>query len=149
MSAQHIVNESDQKTEVNLEHDNERVARRETITSVSESYPATPRDPHKSKGVNSLVLLATKEDIREIREDPTSMPLVLMYKGEILVSNDMNHLPFGVCSVLQDFGDVFLDKVPTGLPPLRGIEHQIYFILGATLPNRARYRTNPEETKEI
>ena len=31
----------------------------------------------------------------------------------------------------------------------RGIEHQIDLILGATLPNRAAYRTNPEETKEI
>jgi hypothetical protein len=32
---------------------------------------------------------------------------------------------------------------------LRGIEHQIDLILGAMLPNRAGYRTNPEETKEI
>jgi hypothetical protein len=39
--------------------------------------------------------------------------------------------------------------MPLGLPPLRGIEHQINLILGATLPNRAAYRTNLEETKEI
>ena len=32
---------------------------------------------------------------------------------------------------------------------MRGIEHQINLILGATLPNRVAYRTNPEETKEI
>jgi hypothetical protein len=149
MSPQHIVNESHQKTEVNLEHENERVARRETITSVSESHLATPRVAHQSERVNSLVLLATKEDMREFREDPTAMPLVLMYKGEILVSNDMTHLPFGVSSVLQDFGDVFPEEVPAGLPPLHGIEHQIDFIPGATLPNHAPYRTNPEETKEI
>ena len=36
-----------------------------------------------------------------------------------------------------------------GLPPIRGIEHQIDLIPGASLPNRAPYRTNPEETKEI
>ncbi|WVZ93600.1 LOW QUALITY PROTEIN: hypothetical protein U9M48_039568 [Paspalum notatum var. saurae] len=35
------------------------------------------------------------------------------------------------------------------LPPIRGIEHQIDLIPGASLPNRAAYRTNPEETKEI
>jgi hypothetical protein len=35
------------------------------------------------------------------------------------------------------------------LPPLRGIKHQIDLISGASLPNRAAYRTNPEETKEI
>jgi hypothetical protein len=39
--------------------------------------------------------------------------------------------------------------VPPGLPPNRGIEHQIDLIHGASLPNRAPYRTNPEETKEI
>jgi hypothetical protein len=32
---------------------------------------------------------------------------------------------------------------------LRGIEHQIDLILGASLPYRAAYRTNLEETKEI
>ena len=32
---------------------------------------------------------------------------------------------------------------------MRGIEHQIDLIPGATLPNHAAYRTNPEETKEI
>jgi hypothetical protein len=32
---------------------------------------------------------------------------------------------------------------------LRGIEHQIDLILGSSLPNRAAYWTNPEETKEI
>jgi hypothetical protein len=72
-----------------------------------------------------------------------------MYKGEILVSNNTTPLPFGVSSVLQDFGDVFPEEVPAGLPPLRDIEHQIDFIPGAILPNCAPYQTNPEETKEI
>ncbi|XP_052483318.1 uncharacterized protein LOC128037724 [Gossypium raimondii] len=50
---------------------------------------------------------------------------------------------------LKDFKDVFPDEVPSGLPPLRGIEHQIDFVLGVVLPNRLTYRTNPEETKEL
>jgi hypothetical protein len=36
-----------------------------------------------------------------------------------------------------------------GLPPIRGIEHQIDLIPRASLPNRAPYWTNPEETKVI
>jgi hypothetical protein len=43
----------------------------------------------------------------------------------------------------------FPAEIPPGLPPLRGIEHQIDLIPGTSLPNRAAYRTNPEETKEI
>ncbi|KAK1615458.1 hypothetical protein QYE76_020975 [Lolium multiflorum] len=50
---------------------------------------------------------------------------------------------------LNEFRDVFPEEVPAGLPPLRGIEHQIDLIPGASLPNRAPYRTNPEETNEI
>ena len=40
-------------------------------------------------------------------------------------------------------------KIPYGLPPLRGIEHQIDFIPGASLPNRLAYRSSLEESKEI
>jgi len=54
-----------------------------------------------------------------------------------------------VANILQNFSDVFPSEIPAGLPPIRGIEHQIDLIPGASLPNRAPYRTNPEETKEI
>src|SRR5438046_2721878 len=50
---------------------------------------------------------------------------------------------------LQDYVDVFPPEIPPGLPPMRGIEHKIDLIPGASLPNRAAYRANPEETKEI
>ncbi|KAK1664854.1 hypothetical protein QYE76_053013 [Lolium multiflorum] len=139
MSPQQIVNESRQKIEVNLE--DAPLDRRENCNTVS--------DITKSERVHSLVSLATKEDMREFSEDPTAMPLVLLYRGTVLVSNDMTPLPLGVSNVLQEFGDVFPEEVPAGLPPLRGIEHQIDLIPGASLPNRAPYRTNPEETKEI
>jgi hypothetical protein len=48
---------------------------------------------------------------------------VLLYKEILLSSND--------------------------LPSLRGIEHQIDLVPGASLLNHLAYRTNPEETKEI
>jgi len=38
---------------------------------------------------------------------------------------------------------------PIGLPPFRGIRHPINLVLGASLPNRPTYRTNPKETKEM
>ncbi|XP_027120499.2 uncharacterized protein [Coffea arabica] len=48
----------------------------------------------------------------------------------------------------EEYHDVFPVDIPNGLLPLRGIEHQIDFIPGASLPNKAPYRTNPEKTKE-
>jgi hypothetical protein len=44
---------------------------------------------------------------------------------------------------------IFPSEVAAGLPPQRGIEHQIDLISAASLLNHAPYRTNPEETKEI
>ncbi|XP_013628485.1 PREDICTED: uncharacterized protein LOC106334699 [Brassica oleracea var. oleracea] len=49
----------------------------------------------------------------------------------------------------REYKDVFPDDSPVGLPPIRGIEHQIDLVPGATLPNRPAYRTNPVETKEL
>ncbi|KAH0725252.1 hypothetical protein KY284_001117 [Solanum tuberosum] len=49
----------------------------------------------------------------------------------------------------ENFEDIFPDDTPKGLPPLRGIEHQIDFVPGSQLPNRPAYRSNPEETKEL
>jgi hypothetical protein len=54
-----------------------------------------------------------------------------------------------VADILQKYADVFPNEVLAGLPPLRGIEHQIDLIPSASLPNCAPYMTNPEETKEI
>ena len=44
---------------------------------------------------------------------------------------------------------MFSNDVPSGLPPIRGIEHQIDFVSSAIIPSRLAYRSNPEETKEL
>jgi hypothetical protein len=58
-------------------------------------------------------------------------------------------LPSDIVSLLQEFEDVLPEEVPHGLPPIRGIEHQIDFIPSASIPSRPAYRSNPEETKEL
>jgi hypothetical protein len=37
-------------------------------------------------------------------------------------------LPRAITNLLHEFKDVFPTEIPRGLPPLRGIEHQIYLI---------------------
>jgi hypothetical protein len=91
----------------------------------------------------------SKSDLREVRN--TTAPFFVLLQKEVLLStNDLpSSLPSVVLYLLQDFEDVFLDEIPAGLPPLRGIEHQIDLVPGASCPNRPAYCTNPEETKEI
>jgi len=37
---------------------------------------------------------------------------------------------------MKEFEDVFPKEGPIGLPPFRGIKHQIDLVPGASLPNR-------------
>jgi hypothetical protein len=116
-------------------------------------FPKSNKTPqlHRTepKGKEGLVMMARREDLKELSE-PNAMFYVLLYKDNFLVTNDLPPtLPSVVFNVQQDYEDVFPKEVPPGLPPKRGIEHQIDLVHGASLPNHASYRTKPEETKEI
>ena len=96
----------------------------------------------------NLVLFATKIEIRGVCENPSSvLHYVLVCKDNAPQTNTSHTLPLVLSSLLQEFHDVFPDKLPPGLPPLRGIEQRIDLIPGAPLPNKAPYRVNPKETK--
>jgi hypothetical protein len=74
----------------------------------------------------------------------------LICKDALILLHDLQQsLPPIVADILQEYANVFPSDVLAGLPPLRGIEHQIDLIPGASLPNHSPYRTNPKETKEI
>ena len=62
---------------------------------------------------------------------------------------NLDNLPPSIQAILDEFKDMFPDELPLGLPPYRGIEHQIDLIPGASLPNRPAYKTNPMEIQEI
>lgn len=76
--------------------------------------------------------------------------LYLCIRNHFLSANDLNSaLPSSIVSLLHEYKDVFSEETPHGLSPIQGIEHQIDFVLGASIPNRPAYRSNPEETKEL
>ena len=81
----------------------------------------------------------------------TNQPIfVLLYKDVCFNTNELDKsLPSVVVSLLQEYEDVFPNDIPSGLPPIRGIKHQIDFVPGVTIPNQPTYRSNPEETKEL
>ena len=68
-------------------------------------------------------------------------------KGRMKVDCRTKECPLFTLFSCRRYEDVFPEEVPPKLPPNRGIEHQIDLVHGALLPNRAAYRTNPEETK--
>jgi hypothetical protein len=76
--------------------------------------------------------------------------ILLVYKEAYFNTNDLDFvIPSMTVSLFQEFDDVFLEDIPNGLPPLRGIEHQIDLVPGDSIPNHPAYRSSPEETKEL
>ncbi|WVZ62833.1 hypothetical protein U9M48_012533 [Paspalum notatum var. saurae] len=111
--------------------------------------PSTPPTSSPAIKLKGGAMLATKSDLAASAFDDV-FGYALLCKRVLFSLDDMPpSLPPAVANLLQEFKDVFPAEIPRGLPPLREIEHQIDLIPGATLPNRAAYRTNPEEAKEI
>jgi hypothetical protein len=81
----------------------------------------------------------------------TNKPMILLvYKEAYFNTNDLYYaIPSVAVSLMQEFDDAFPEDIPNGLPPLRGIEHQIDLVPEASIPNRPAYRSNLEEMKEL
>ncbi|RDX90102.1 hypothetical protein CR513_28069, partial [Mucuna pruriens] len=86
-----------------------------------------------------------KARMLEARKEPT---LLVSDNICLNVSSSLSNFPIGFGSMLEEFKDVYPLYVPHRLPTLRGIKHHIDLTIGATLPNRATYRANLEESKE-
>jgi hypothetical protein len=94
-------------------------------------------------------MIATKSEMRDVRNNPTRVLIVLEYKDTLLPPNNLTSISSVIAHVLQDYNDVFREETQDGLPPLQGIEHQIDLVPRVALPNHPTYQTNLEKTKEI
>ena len=101
---------------------------------------------------------------RAVPPKPTKVPVHLMNRRECekevegkeelyLLVTKVVHDPMPIApklrGLLNQYKDVFPTDLPPGLPPVRGIEHQIDLVPGASLPNKPAYSYNPKETKEL
>jgi hypothetical protein len=65
-------------------------------------------------------------------------------------SNNLDSgIPSVAVSLLQEFDDIFSEDIPSEIPPLKGIKHQIDLVPEASIPNRLAYRSNLEKMKEL
>ncbi|RDX98058.1 hypothetical protein CR513_19080, partial [Mucuna pruriens] len=84
------------------------------------------------------MLLARKEPILLF---PTNMFFYVTYP--------LLNLLIGFQDMLEEYKGIFPKEMLQGLPPLRGIEHHIDLIFGASLLNRHPDTANPKVSKEI
>ncbi|XP_040952795.1 uncharacterized protein [Gossypium hirsutum] len=119
-----------------------------TPSQVIEDQTSLKKSKEVAKEKKKMSVYASSREIRKCLSSHQSL-FILMFKDHCLLAEFPADLPASILSLLQEFEDVFPKETPKGLPPHRGIKHQIDFIPGATIPNRPAYRTNPEETKEL
>jgi hypothetical protein len=125
---------------VHFEHEKKTHAKQKGVLNSKNQQPIKLKTP---------TLLATRSDLEELHASIGLCYALVCKNAFYSIDDTFIALPPTVANLLQEYMDVFPSEIPPGLPPLRGIEHKIDLIPGASLPNRAAYRTNPEETKEI
>jgi len=133
-------------------------------STTTKKHPKLAKSRGKTRGVKKL-RKGDENCVEKLNKQPnfyaregevrsvflTNKPIILLlYKEAYFNTNNLDHIvPSVAISLLQDFDDLFLDDIPSGLPPLRGIEHQIDFVPRASIPNQPAYRNNPKKMKEL
>ena len=144
MSAYHVLLGRPWQYDRKTTHD--RFANIYTIRHEGKLKDLIPLSPHKT------IPPPTKKPIHFIsrkgcdKEVSNRATVYLLFTKEVCKTLT---IPSEVSQLLEKYKDVFPEDLPKGLPPIRGIEHQIDLIPGAALPNKPAYKTNPTETKEL
>ncbi|XP_024016125.1 uncharacterized protein LOC112089288 [Eutrema salsugineum] len=115
-------------------------------TAESAAPSSSPPVPPQTNDHPKLVLLVDRTQF--LAECVASdMGIVLVIKpSSSAVPTDV---PSDFQQLVEDFGDVFPDELPSGLPPLRDIQHCIDLVPNAVLLNRPHYRMSPQEHDEL
>ena len=80
--------------------------------------------------------LATKSHMNELDASTSICYALVCKKGLFLLVDISSSLPLVAANLLHEYTYVFPKELPLGLPPIRGIEHQVDLIPRAYLPNR-------------
>ncbi|XP_020701872.1 uncharacterized protein LOC110113573 [Dendrobium catenatum] len=78
------------------------------------------------------------------KEDHSQALVVLLHERNNSLKPNSS-IPTEIQSLLQYFNDIGMNALPSKLPPLCIIQHQIDFVPGATLPNNPHCRMSPTE----
>ncbi|XP_074291714.1 uncharacterized protein LOC141618501 [Silene latifolia] len=101
--------------------------------------------PRMTDGLNVVLFMSEAEMIKEIQQE---QPVLILLSKEIL-DKEEPQVPDKVKLLIEQYQDVFPSELTSGLPPLRGIEHQIDLVLGSILPNGPAYRCDPDATRKL
>eukprot|EP00253_Pinus_taeda_P015626 PITA_15626 len=85
---------------------------------------------------------------QKIKENKVNYAIVRRTRT-VLLNTEKLELPTEIQELLEEFKDIVVDDLPDKFPPKRSISHNIDFIPGASLPNKATYRMSLKYNEEI
>ena len=91
-------------------------------------------------------MLSGKEYLQQVEKVELNYAVVCKPKVATVKTN-VTDLLEEIQEMLSEYRDIVVDDLPNELPPRRNISHQIYFIPGASLPNKEAYRLTPQENE--
>ena len=111
-----------------------------SITKDGKTFTMKPLPNKKSEKDPIVIIIGEKEMLKTLKESDME-PFILISKPKDNIRFDKKEpIPNEVIKLLQKYKDVTASDLPTSLPPIRDIIHQIDLILGSTLPNKAPYK---------
>lgn len=106
--------------------------------------------PSSSKAIKQKVpqtsqswLAFSNNELRQAAQNSDEL-LALLVK-ELLQCPSSNRPPSALSELLKEFQDLSPAELPSELPPMCAIQHNIDLHLGATLPNLPHYSISPQE----
>jgi hypothetical protein len=131
---------SEKEIEQKRKSESENEQKRKSEKEIEQKRKSESENEQKRKSEKEIEQKRKSESENEKKERESS---------SLNLDETNQSLPSLAVSLLQEFEHVFPKEMPNGLPPIRGIEHQIDFVPGAAIPNRPADRSNPKETKEL
>ncbi|GLU23899.1 hypothetical protein SLE2022_398740 [Rubroshorea leprosula] len=105
--------------------------------------PLKPEETLEKKDEDKALI--SRSTFQRLHQESGIACLLLLSK----VNDATCPFPEEIRSLLEEFSDVVPDEIPSGLPPMRDIQHAIDFIPGSVIPNKPAYRMNPQEYAEL
>ena len=94
--------------------------------------------------VNLVSKIFAKGESSEI-----NYPLYALIPFSNPIHDESVPLDLMISNFIEEFKDIFHDDLPSSLPLLRDIQHNIDLLPGSSLPNLPHYRMSPNEHQEL
>ena len=95
-----------------------------------------------------MLLCGEKEFVRDLKHEE-SQGFAIILKAASEKKSVQEPLLAKVQELLGKYKEIVSDGTPATLPPRRVISHQIDFVLGASLPNKAAYKLTLDQNLEV